>query len=99
MTLLIIAVALIMFFIGRASTTNVRTEADEHRATCYHYMLQDIKDYRSAEQKLQSRINEQEASVKANREMYKIAENVVRQQAAEIEALKARIEELEYERL
>jgi hypothetical protein len=76
-----------------------RSKEDKHRETCYPYMLNHIKEADAECNKLRAQINEQEASVTANRAMYKIAENVVRQQAAEIEALKARIKELEDERL
>lgn len=72
-----------------------RTRADKHRELCYPYMLHNYNEAVADCRKLQDRINKQEASVKANRMMYQIAEKVVREQAEEIKLLKVYVETLE----
>ncbi len=72
-----------------------RTKEDKHRETCYPYLLDSYNQGNVEIQRLMALIEEQKASVKANREIYKIAENVVREQAFEIELLKLHVVELE----
>jgi hypothetical protein len=94
MTVITIFIAVLSFFLGFKVKTG-RTKEDNHREICYPHMLMRIKESDKECNQLRSKINEQEASVTTNRTMYKIAENVVREQATEIEFLKNRVEELE----
>jgi hypothetical protein len=71
------------------------TEDEKHRIHVHPFMLHDWKMCAAENRQLMDKIAAQESSVKANREMYRIAERVVREQSKEIETLKEKIKFLE----